>query len=153
MPKYILHLLLLKNWIQKIINMSLAKMYFSLILIKSAMKKLLNDLKTNRHPQICYLKNLSIIFSSGACEAVTWTVVSLGWAHIYVQASVWGRFRCVWLCVALWTVALQAPLSMGFFRQEYWNGLPYPPRGDLPHPGIELLSLASTCISRWVLYH
>ena len=36
-----------------------------------------------------------------------------------------------------WTAALQAPLSMGFSRQEYWSGLPYPTPGDLPHPGIE----------------
>ena len=36
-----------------------------------------------------------------------------------------------------WTVALQAPLSMGFFRQEYWSGLPFPSPGDLPNPGIE----------------
>ena len=36
-----------------------------------------------------------------------------------------------------WTVAHQAPLSMGFSRQEYWSGLPFPSPGDLPHPGIE----------------
>ena len=36
-----------------------------------------------------------------------------------------------------WTVAYQAPLSMGFSRQEYWNGLPFPSPGDLPNPGIE----------------
>jgi len=36
-----------------------------------------------------------------------------------------------------WTVAHQAHLSMGFSRQEYWSGLPYPPPGDLPDPGIE----------------
>ena len=36
-----------------------------------------------------------------------------------------------------WTVACQAPLSMGFPRQEYWNGLPFPSPGDLPNPGIE----------------
>ena len=36
-----------------------------------------------------------------------------------------------------WTVAHQAPLSMGFFRQEYWSGLPFPPPGDLSDPGIE----------------
>ena len=36
-----------------------------------------------------------------------------------------------------WTVSCQAPLSMGFFRQEYWNGLPFPSPGDLPNPGIE----------------
>ena len=36
-----------------------------------------------------------------------------------------------------WTVACQAPLSMGFSKQEYWNGLPFPPPGDLSDPGIE----------------
>ena len=36
-----------------------------------------------------------------------------------------------------WTVACQAPLSMGFSRQEYWSGLPFPSPGDLPDPGIE----------------
>ena len=37
----------------------------------------------------------------------------------------------------LWTVAHQAPLSMGFSRQEYWSGLPFPLPGDLPDPGIQ----------------
>ena len=36
-----------------------------------------------------------------------------------------------------WTVAHQAPLSMGFSRQEYWSGVPFPSPGDLPDPGIE----------------
>ena len=36
-----------------------------------------------------------------------------------------------------WTVAYQAPLSMGFSRQEHWSGLPFPSPGDLPEPGIE----------------
>ena len=39
-----------------------------------------------------------------------------------------------------WTVAHQAPPPMGFSRQEYWSGLPYPSPGDLPNPGIELRS-------------
>jgi len=39
--------------------------------------------------------------------------------------------------VTAWTVAYQAPLSMGFSRQEYWSGLPFPSPGDLPDPGIE----------------
>ena len=49
----------------------------------------------------------------------------------------------VWLFVNPRTVALQAPLSMGFPRQEYWNGLPFPPPGDLPDPGIKSASLMS----------
>ena len=40
------------------------------------------------------------------------------------------------------TVAIQAPLSLGFSRQEYWSGLPFPSSGDLPNPGIEPLSPA-----------
>ena len=43
----------------------------------------------------------------------------------------------------LWTVALQAPLSMGFSRQEHWSGLPCPLPGDLPDPGIQPASLRS----------
>ena len=43
-----------------------------------------------------------------------------------------------------WTVARQASMSMGFSRQEYWSGFSCPPPGDLPHPGIEPLSLMST---------
>ena len=43
----------------------------------------------------------------------------------------------VQLFATLWTVAHQAPLSMGFFRQEYWSGLSFPSPGDLPNPGIE----------------
>ena len=41
-----------------------------------------------------------------------------------------------------WTVTCQAPLSMGFPRQEYWSGLPFPSPGDLPDPGIKLRPLA-----------
>ena len=46
-----------------------------------------------------------------------------------------------------WTVACQAPLSMGFFRQEYWSGLPFPPPGGLPNPGIEPVSLVSPVLA------
>ena len=53
-----------------------------------------------------------------------------------------SHFSRVWLFVTLWTLACQAPLSMGFFRQGYWNGLPCPPPGDLPDPGIEPVSPA-----------
>ena len=49
-----------------------------------------------------------------------------------------ARFlSCVLLFATLWIVAYQAPLSMKFSRQEYWDGLPFPPPGDLPDPGIK----------------
>ena len=49
---------------------------------------------------------------------------------------------CVQFFATTWTVARQAPLSMGFFWQEYWNGLPFPSPGHLPDPGIKPASLA-----------
>ena len=56
-------------------------------------------------------------------------------------------FSRVWLFATLWTVAHQAPLSMGFSRQEYWSGLPCPPPGHLPNPGIEPTSLLSPALA------
>ena len=53
-----------------------------------------------------------------------------------------NRFSHVQLFVTLWTIAYQALLSMGFSRQGYWRGLPCPPPGDLPNPGIESRSPA-----------
>ena len=50
-----------------------------------------------------------------------------------------------------WTVAHQAPPSVGFSRQEYWSRLPCHPLGDLPDPGIEPSYVS--CIGRWVLNH
>ena len=50
----------------------------------------------------------------------------------------------LWLFVTLWSEACQAPLSVGFPRQEYWNGLPFPTPGDRPSPGIEPASPSLT---------
>ena len=50
---------------------------------------------------------------------------------------------CVQLFATIWAVAHQASLSLGFPRQEYWSGLPFPPPGDLPDPGMEPVSLVS----------
>ena len=53
---------------------------------------------------------------------------------------------CSVMCLILcdpFTIVCQAPLSMEFSRQEFWNGLPFPTPGDLPDPGIEPTSLAS----------
>ena len=56
------------------------------------------------------------------CESVSWSVISDS--------------------ATPWTVAHQALLSMGFSRQEYWSGLPFPPPGDLSNPGIRPRSFA-----------
>ena len=62
-----------------------------------------------------------------------------------------GKWKCpslslVGLFATPWTVAHQFPLFMGFSGQEYWSGLPFPPPGDLPHPGIEPVSPVSPAL-------
>ena len=54
---------------------------------------------------------------------------------------------CVQLFATLWTVGHQAPLSLGFSRQEYWSALLCPPPGDLPNKGIEPVSLMSPALA------
>ena len=56
-------------------------------------------------------------------------------------------FSRVPLFATPWTVACQAPPSMGFSRQEYWSGVPLPSLGDLPDPGIEPMSLVSPALA------
>ena len=58
-----------------------------------------------------------------------------GWMGSLTQLT-W-KWSLVRLFVTSWTAAHQAPPSMGFSRQEYWSGLPFPSPGDLPDPGIE----------------
>ena len=64
-----------------------------------------------------------------------------------VYACMPSHFSRVRLFATLWTIAHQAPLSKGFSRQEYWRGLPCPPSGDLPDPGIEPTSLISPALA------
>ena len=52
-----------------------------------------------------------------------------------------------------WTVVCQAPLFLGISGQEYWSGLPCPPPGDLPNPGIEPMSLTSPALAGGFFYH
>ena len=55
----------------------------------------------------------------------------------YSLVLILGHFSRVQLFAIPWIVAYQAPLSMGFSRQEYWSELPFPSPGDLPNPGIK----------------
>ena len=68
-------------------------------------------------------------------------------SHAVTCKCVCQSLSRVRLFATTWTVARQASLSMGFSRQEYWSGLPCPPPGDLPDPGIELKSLLSPALS------
>ena len=72
---------------------------------------------------------------------------SLGWNYFLLTFLVWWHLVAQ-LCLTLYdpmTITYQAPLSMGFPRQEYWSGLPFPSPGDLPNPGIEPMSPALAC--------
>ena len=60
----------------------------------------------------------------------------LVYMYIIVHVYVLSHFSCVRLCATLQIVSRWSPLSMGFFKQEYWSGLPFPHPGALPDPGI-----------------
>jgi len=77
----------------------------------------------------------------GVCVYVHIKQVNLAYACML------SCFSHVWFFVNLWTVACQTPLSMGCSRWEYWNGLPFPPPGDLPDPGIKPKSLTSPALA------
>ena len=63
-----------------------------------------------------------------------------GRMHAYVLS-------CVQLFATPWTIACQAPLSMGRSKQEYWSGLPFPPPGNLPNTGVKPASLVSPALA------
>ena len=65
----------------------------------------------------------------------------------YIHACALNHFSHVQLFATQWTLAHQAPLSMGFSRQEYWSVLPCPPPGHLPDPGIKPRSLMSPALA------
>ena len=69
------------------------------------------------------------------------------WLNTAQQHGLFVHFNHVRLFATLWTVANKAPLSMGFPRQEYWSGLPFPPPGDLPDPGTEHTSSVSPALA------
>ena len=78
------------------------------------------------------------------CEDINFFIFIKEVSHV---CTVLSCFSHVWLFAPLWTVAQQAPLSMGFSRQEYWSGLPCPPPGHPPNPGIEPRSLMSPALA------
>ena len=118
--------------------------------------------------------DLAQVFAASRCwyEAVASFICSFSRQCLCVRDSescgntefnFWLQILCSLFCVmcvcvlsrvrlftTLWTLAHQAPLSMGFSRQEDWSGLPCPPPGDLADPGIKL---EVSWIGRWILYH
>ena len=72
---------------------------------------------------------------------------------VYACACLLSCFSHVQLFVTLWSVACQAPLSMGFSRQEHWSGLPCPPPGESSQPRDRIHISYVSCFGRRVLYH
>ena len=87
-------------------------------------------------------KSLAMIFVYQKINALK-IFFFLRFGHIALYATCACTFSHIQLFATPWTVARHAPLSMGFSRHEYWSGLSFPPPGDFPDPGIELLSLVS----------
>ena len=84
-----------------------------------------------------------------SCFSVTLVIYKTIFAFSNTECyAVLSHLSCVQLFATLWTVTHQAPLSMGFFRQKYWRGLPCPPPGDLTNPKIKPASLMSPALAR-----
>ena len=112
--------------VEKRSNTSSAQMKTRMFIKTQWPEKQLGEFKSLAHQREEILKtNSSLVHSSETLKHVL------------------SGFSCIGLFATLWTIASQAPLSMGFPRQEYWCGLPYPSPGNLPDPGIEPESLTS----------
>ena len=83
-----------------------------------------------------------------SASIIVWANSSQQWGYTRsYRMCMLSCFSCVWLFATLWTIALQASLSMGFSRQEDWSGLSFPALGDLPNPGFEPASLKSPALA------
>ena len=88
---------------------------------------------------VCIVRRMASFFGySSYLRYPIKTATALNWTEC---------FSHVWLFATVWTVAHQAPPSMGFSRQDYWSGLPFSPAGDLPELGFEPVSFASPAIA------
>ena len=97
---------------------------------------------TDSNLEVC----LFVFLIAFACWSADSFLYLLSWHLVPWLCCVLGRFHHVRLSVIPWTIAHQAPLSLGFSRQEYWSGLPCPVPDDLPHPGVECMSLTSPAL-------
>ena len=104
------------------------------LLVWALSEKCLIDLKVTSEPCV-------------ACSWWRWDWKCLGVSWVIRVCIPSTHNSCVWLFATPWTVAHQSPPSTGFPRQDYWSGLPFPPPGDLPNPGINPVSLASSALA------
>ena len=104
-------------------------------------------------PSLCWFPSASVQSEQAFCTILVYRSKGLfnsDYFHkgkMIVCAHALSHFSRVRLCAILWTIAHQAPLSLGFSRQEYWSGVSCPPPGDLPDSGIEPMSLKSPALA------
>ena len=137
-------LLIQDSWILLLLEQSVVINYFALNIWRkiSFIKICSLEREKLRNP----LKGSQGLVCVCVCECVCVCVSRCVSTHVWMLS-------CVWLFMTPWTLVYQAPLSMGFSRQEYCSGLPFPPPRDLPNPGIKLMSPASVSyISRQVFF-
>ena len=91
-------------------------------------------------------KDITLLAKVHLVKGMVFPVVMYGCETWTIEKAEVKLLNCVQLFATPWTVAHQAPLSMGFSRQEYWSALPFPTPGDLPHPGIKLASPSSPAL-------
>ena len=109
--------------------------------------------KTYGNWNIVFIPESSYLFHCQEVRLRGIGLIQLGLCSVGFKVKV-KSLSCVWLFTTPWTVAHQAPPSIGFSRQEYWSGLPFPSPGDLPYPGIEprspaLWADAGRCFNLW----
>ena len=139
--------------------------FFSCWLTESPVKQS-TELQTERHKtgngsyNISHLSFAELI-TKRQCITIFLVWFKFTFLYLNLRVCVLSHFSHVWLFGTLRTVALQAPLSMGFSRQELWSGLPFPSSGDSPNPGIKPASptspglagkyftISSTQVYRW----
>ena len=93
------------------------------------------------------------IWATGKCQRDSKMIQQSSRSQPCLEACTLSWWSHVQFFETPWTAAHQALLSMGFSRQEYWSGSPYPPLGDLPDPGIEPVSLMFPALTGGVLYY
>ena len=111
-----------------------------------------------RTPGVLRCRTLTVLMTveSHNIQLATWKQTLGGLSvslHVFILGNLCAQSLSHVDSATPWSVAPQAPLSMGFPRQGYWSGLPFPSPGDLPDPGIEPQSLTCPALARRVLYH